>query len=350
MTLRTVTPAELTSSDASDRPRRLRLHPERVSGYASRLDLRLTGPDFEIDSFRPLSALDEANREDSAPLTYLSSRRFAAALVGRRGLTVVTTPELRPCVPPENGVLLTNDEPLNTFYSILDAARCLGLFECLETFISPCAKVFPTAVISPNVYVSDHAEIGPGAVVLPNTYVGPGVVVKPNAVIGGDGFAVTSGSGRRIVPHAGGVWLAAAARVGACACVDKGLFGDFTQVGSHTFVDNLAHIGHAARVGRFCSIVAGAGIHGSAVLEDGVWVGPSAQINQLIHIGAHCYIGTGSVVVRDIEPYSLAFGCPAKISARVCECRAKLVFEDGRSECDVCGKKYVLADGRVQRR
>lgn len=98
--------------------------------YASRLDLQHTGPDLDIDSFRPLSALDEANREDRAPLTYLSARRFAAALAGRRGLTVVTTPDLRPCVPPENGVLLTKDEPRNTFYSIMDTARCLGLFEC----------------------------------------------------------------------------------------------------------------------------------------------------------------------------------------------------------------------------
>jgi len=179
--------------------------------YASRLELRHVGPDFEIDSFRPLSALDEAGREDSRPLTYVSASRFAPALAGRSGLTVVTTPDLRACVPPGNGVLLTNGEPRNTFYSIMNAALTLGLFECLETFISGCAKVAPSAVISPNVYVSDDAEIGPGAVILPNTYVGPGVIVKPNAVIGGDGFEATSGNERRIVPHAGGVWLAAGA-------------------------------------------------------------------------------------------------------------------------------------------
>jgi UDP-3-O-[3-hydroxymyristoyl] glucosamine N-acyltransferase len=314
--------------------------------YASRLDLRCIGPDLEIDSFRPLSALDEAGREDTQPLTYLSALRYAPALAGRSGLTVGTTPDLQACVPPENGMLLTDDAPRNAFYSIMSAAHDLGCFECLETFISSGAKISPTAVVSPNVYVSDHAEIGPGAVILPNTFVGPGVVVKPNAVIGGDGFEATSGIERRIVPHAGGVWLAEGAQVGSCTCVDKGLFGDFTAVGSHTLIDNLVHF---ARTGRFCSIIACAEISGSVVLDDGVWVGPNASINQGLRIGEHCYIGTGSVVTRDLDAYSLAYGSPAKPFARVCECRAKISFEDGRSECGVCGNKYVLAGDKVQR-
>jgi UDP-3-O-[3-hydroxymyristoyl] glucosamine N-acyltransferase len=317
--------------------------------YASRLDLRCIGPDLEIDSFRPLSALDEAGRVDTRPLTYLSARRYAPALAGRSGLTVVTTPDLQACVPPENSVLLTNDEPRNSFYSLMNTASALGLFECIETFVSAGAKISPAAVISPDVYVSDDAEIGPGAVILPNTFVGPGVVVKPNAVIGGDGFEATSGKERRIVPHMGGVWLAAGAQVGSCTCVDKGLFGDFTVVGSHTLIDNLVHFAHSARAGRFCSIIASAEISGSVVLGDGVWVGPNASINQSVHIAEHCYIGTGSVVTRDLPAYTLAYGSPAKPFARVCECRTKLSFEDGQSVCGVCGKKYVLAGDRVQR-
>ena len=349
MAARTVAPSELATPDAGGSPRRFRVHGERASMYASRLGLRCIGPDLEIDSFRPLSALDEAAREDTRPLTYLSSRRYASALAGRSGLTVVTTPDLQACVPPENGMLLTDGAPRNTFYSIMGAAHELGLFECLEAFIGSDAKISPTAVISPNVYVSDHAEIGPGAVILPNTFVGPGVVVKPNAVIGGDGFEATSGIERRIVPHAGGVWLAEGAQVGSCTCVDKGLFGDFTVVGSHTLIDNLVHFAHSARAGRFCSIIARAEIAGSVVLDDGVWVGPNASINQGLRIGAHCYIGTGSVVMRDLGSYSMASGSPAKPFARVCECRAMIFFEAGRSECGTCGKKYVLAGDKVQR-
>jgi UDP-3-O-[3-hydroxymyristoyl] glucosamine N-acyltransferase len=347
-----VTPAELLSSNASDRLRRLRVCPERASTYASRLGLGCSGSDLEIDSFRPLSALDEADREDRAPVTYLTARRFAEMLLGRSGLTVVTTADLQSCVPAGNGVLLTKDEPRSTYYSILETARNLGYFESLETFVSPSARVSPSAVVSSNVYISDNAEIGSGVVLLPNTYVGPGVVIKPNAVIGGDGFEVVSGlsgKGRRMVPHLGGVWLSEGVHVGSCTCIDKGVNGDFTYIGSQTFLDNLVHIAHCARVGQNCSITAGVGIHGSAVVEDGVWVGPNAQINSLVHVAEYCYIGIGSILIRDVEAHRLVLGSPARPIARVCVCRNKLAFEKDRSQCDICGRQFLLVNGRVQR-
>jgi UDP-3-O-[3-hydroxymyristoyl] glucosamine N-acyltransferase len=348
MALRTVAPAELVASGSAGAPRRLRLHRERASVHATRLNLKHEGPDHEIDSFRTLSTLDEAGL-DTHPLTFLSSKRFATQLEGRNGLTVVTTADLQACVPSGNGVLLTNDDPRNSFFALMDAALQLERFECLETFISASAKISPSAVISPNVYVSDRAEIGPGAVILPNTYVGPGVIIKPNAVIGGDGFESTSGNNRRIVRHAGGVWLDEGAQVGSCTCIDKGLFGDFTTIGAHTLIDNLVHFAHSARAGRYCSIIACAEISGSVSLGDGVWVGPNASINQGLKIGEHSYIGTGSVVTRDLAPYSLAYGSPAKFSAWVCECRGKLSFVNDRCACAACGKAYVLSDGKVQR-
>jgi len=62
------------------------------------------------------------------------------------------------------------------------------------------------------------------------------------------------------------------------------------------------------------SIIAGAEISGSVTLGDGVWVGPHAAINQGLHIAEHCYIGTGSVVTRNLQAHSLAYGSPAKFA------------------------------------
>lgn len=347
MALRTVAPSELV--DASGSPRRFRVQSQPIAAYTSRLGLRHVGPDFEIDSFRPLSSLDEAGSHDTHPLTYLSSRRFASALVGRSGLTVVTRTDLQDCVPSGNAVVLTAEDPRNLFYAIMDSARSLELFECLETFRSTSATIAPTAVISSNVYVSDEAEIGPGVVILANTYVGPGVVVKPNAVIGGDGLEMSSGAGRHIVPHVGGVWLESGVNVGSCNCIDKGLFGDFTRIGSRSMFDNLVHVAHSVRLGSFCTLTACAEISGSAKLGDGVWLGPNTAINQGIVIGDHCFIGTGSVVIRDLQAHSLAYGSPAKFAGWVCECRTKLSFADDLAECAACAKKYVMDNGKVRR-
>ena len=347
MPLRTVAPAELAIPNTGDVPRRFRVLPERLSMYAARLGLRHFGPDIEIDSFRPLSTLDEPGQQEVAALTYLSASSFAPLLEGRRGLAVVTTPELRSCISPDNSVVLTSAEPRNTFYSIMSSALDLGLFERLETFISRSAKITPSAVISENVYISDHAEIGAGVVILPNSYIGPGVVIKPNAVIGGNGFEPTWGSERRVVSHTGGVWLSTGVHIGSCNCVDKGLFGDFTTLGSYTLLDNLVQFAHSSRAGKFCSITACAEISGSVVLGDGVWLGPNSSISQGIHIADHCYVGTGSVVVRDLAPHSLAYGSPAKFAAWVCGCRKKISFDNGRSVCGACGKEYAMTGNRV---
>jgi UDP-3-O-[3-hydroxymyristoyl] glucosamine N-acyltransferase len=344
MAQRIVTPAELLASGSV--PRRLGLHPQRASFYASQAGLTQAREDFEIAEFRPLSAL---NTEQHGVITYLSSRRFSEALQGRAGVTVVTREELQPEVPRACGLLLTTEDPRSVFYALLECAQRRELFERLAGYRSQSARIAPNAVISDNVHISANAQIDAGAALLPNTFVGEGVVVKANAVIGGNGFE-TSSAPRRIVGHAGGVWLSEGSQVGSCTCIDKGLFGEFTVVGRRTLIDNLVHFAHAASAGEDCSIIACAEISGSVTIENGVWVGPNASINQQVRVGAHAYIGTGSVVTRDLPAHALAYGAPARAMSWVCECRAKLAFANNAAQCEACGKRFTLIDGKVQRR
>lgn len=48
------------------------------------------------------------------------------------------------------------------------------------------------------------------------------------------------------------------------------------------------------------------------VIEDDVWIGANATIVDGVTIGKGSIIGAGSVVTRDIPPYSIAVGTPAK--------------------------------------
>lgn len=52
---------------------------------------------------------------------------------------------------------------------------------------------------------------------------------------------------------------------------------------------------------------------GTIVIEDGVWIGANAVVTSNVRIGAHSIIGAGAVVTRDIEPYALAGGVPARV-------------------------------------
>ncbi|TSJ44599.1 colanic acid biosynthesis acetyltransferase WcaF [Mucilaginibacter corticis] len=59
-------------------------------------------------------------------------------------------------------------------------------------------------------------------------------------------------------------------------------------------------------------------ITGEVVLEDGVWIGAKAVVNQGITVASHAVLTTGSIATKDLEPYSIYQGNPAiKIRQRI---------------------------------
>jgi acetyltransferase-like isoleucine patch superfamily enzyme len=56
------------------------------------------------------------------------------------------------------------------------------------------------------------------------------------------------------------------------------------------------------------------GISGNGiVIEDGAWVGGGAAILDGVRIGKNAVIGANAVVTKDVPPYSVAVGMPAKV-------------------------------------
>jgi putative colanic acid biosynthesis acetyltransferase WcaF len=54
------------------------------------------------------------------------------------------------------------------------------------------------------------------------------------------------------------------------------------------------------------------------VLEDGVWIGAGAIVNQGITAYSHAILTSGSVATKNLEPYTIYQGNPAvKIRMRV---------------------------------
>ena len=52
---------------------------------------------------------------------------------------------------------------------------------------------------------------------------------------------------------------------------------------------------------------------GPVIIEDNVWIGEGAMIMPNVHIGKGSIIAANSVVTKDIPPYSIAAGVPAKV-------------------------------------
>ena len=49
------------------------------------------------------------------------------------------------------------------------------------------------------------------------------------------------------------------------------------------------------------------------VIENNVYIGSGAIILPGVRIGHHSIVGAGSVVTKDIPPYSVSYGIPAKV-------------------------------------
>ena len=55
------------------------------------------------------------------------------------------------------------------------------------------------------------------------------------------------------------------------------------------------------------------------IIEDDVWIGANVTVLKGVKIGKASIIGAGSVVSKDIEPYTVNAGCPSKILRRLDE-------------------------------
>jgi len=49
------------------------------------------------------------------------------------------------------------------------------------------------------------------------------------------------------------------------------------------------------------------------IIEDDVWLGVGSTVLDGVTIGKGSVIGAGAVVTKDIPPYSIAVGVPAKV-------------------------------------
>jgi UDP-2-acetamido-3-amino-2,3-dideoxy-glucuronate N-acetyltransferase len=173
------------------------------------------------------------------------------------------------------------------------------------------------------------------------------------------------------------------------AIVDEG-----AQIGDGTRVWHWVHICGGARIGKGCSfgqnvfvgnkVVIGnnvkvqnnVSIYDDVILEDDVFCGPSMVFTNVINprshvsrkdeykpthvgqgatiganatvvcghtIGRYAFIGAGAVITRDVSPYALMVGTPARRIGWMCQCGEKLPRQEGNISCLACGSGYRLS-------
>jgi UDP-2-acetamido-3-amino-2,3-dideoxy-glucuronate N-acetyltransferase len=86
----------------------------------------------------------------------------------------------------------------------------------------------------------------------------------------------------------------------------------------------------------------------STIVEKGASIGANSTIVCGNRIGKYSFIGAGAVVTKDVKPYALVVGNPARQTGWMSEYGHKLQFDDkGFATCPESGEKYRIQDGNV---
>ncbi|MFP4481747.1 MAG: acyl-ACP--UDP-N-acetylglucosamine O-acyltransferase [Thermovirgaceae bacterium] len=86
-----------------------------------------------------------------------------------------------------------------------------------------------------------------------------------------------------------------------------------TVIGEKTYLMEGSHVGHNVSVGKNCVIANKVGLSGYSSVGEGTVMGGMAGVHQFVRVGRYCMIGGLSKVVRDVPPFTLVDGHPAKI-------------------------------------
>ena len=156
------------------------------------------------------------------------------------------------------------------------------------------------------------------------------------------------------------------------------------KIGKGVSLGQNVFVGNRVTIGDKCKIQNNVSVYDNVILEEGVFCGPSmvftnvynpralierkneyrnTLIKKGVTLGANCtivcgltigeyaFVGAGAVVNKDVKPYALMVGVPAKQIGWMSQYGEKLdlpLSGDAEIICPFTNTKYILADNQIK--
>lgn len=185
----------------------------------------------------------------------------------------------------------------------------------------------PRAVIDPGACLDPSVEVGPFAVIGPEVEIGPRCSIGAHASIKGP---TRIGAENRIYPfasigddpqdkkfHEEKTWLYIGDRntIREYTTINRGtgLGGGETRIGNDNWIMAYVHIAHDCIVGNHVIMANTAALAGHVRVDDHAGIGAFSKVYQFCQVGRYAFLSYESGVLKDVLPYMMVFGSPAKL-------------------------------------
>ncbi len=174
-------------------------------------------------------------------------------------------------------------------------------------YVHPQAKIANNVVIEPFATIHNNVEVGEG------TWIGSNVTIMEGARIGKN-CRIFPGAVISAIPQdlkfdgeETTVEIGDNTTIREFVTINRGTVANYkTVVGSNCLLMAYVHVAHDCVIGDYCILANAVNLAGHINIDDYAIVGGLSAVHQFVNIGAHVMISGGSLIRKDVPPYTKA--------------------------------------------
>ncbi len=186
--------------------------------------------------------------------------------------------------------------------------------------------IHPTAIIDPQAQIGENVSIGPYCIVAADTVIGDGCELKSHVVVANH---TTIGKGNKIYPFASigedpqdkkyadeptRLIIGDNNTIREYVTINRGTVEDegLTQVGNDNWIMAYVHIAHDCILGDHTILANCTSLAGHVHVGDFAILGGFTKLHQFCRVGSHAFAAMDSGFQKDLPPFVMGQGNPAK--------------------------------------
>ncbi len=174
-------------------------------------------------------------------------------------------------------------------------------------YVHPQAKIAANVVIEPFATIHKNVEIGEGSwigsnvTIMEGARIGKNCRVFPGAVISAIPQDLKFDGEETVVE------IGDNTTIREFVTINRGTkASNKTVIGNNCLLMAYVHVAHDCYIGNYCILANAANLAGHIVIDDFAILGGLSAVHQFVNIGQHVMISGGSLVRKDVPPYTKA--------------------------------------------